>query len=129
MPHARVNQALVESPEYRRLFKIHHDQHGRLTAAVSMDGTEFPAFHAAYEAFMQRAKKGLAVQRYKGLGEMNPVQLWETTMDPDRRLLLRVTIEDAVEADRIFSILMGDLVEPRKAFIIQNALRVKNLDV
>ncbi len=100
-------------------FKVEED--GKKTDVATRD--------ELLEQVMTSAKKDLAIQRYKGLGEMNPEQLWETTMDPEKRTLLQVKIEDAVETDGIFTVLMGDQVEPRRKFIEDNALEAKNLDI
>ena len=91
--------------------------------------SSFQTWSEALDFMISFGKKGMYIQRYKGLGEMNPEQLWETTLDPKVRTLKKVKVEDIVESDGIFTILMGDNVEPRRNFIEENALRVKNLDV
>jgi len=99
------------------------------TLTLGDKAEQVPNLQQAVGRIMTQARKGLEIQRYKGLGEMNPGQLWETTMNPATRTLLQVKIEDAVEADMIFSTLMGDEVEPRRKFIEENALNARNLDI
>ena len=92
-------------------------------------GVELDDAEALISYLEDRGRKGISLGRYKGLGEMNANELWETTMNPDARTLLQVRVDDAVNADEIFTILMGDQVEPRRRFIEENALNVRNLDI
>ncbi|MGH9362431.1 MAG: toprim domain-containing protein, partial [Thermoanaerobaculia bacterium] len=129
----RLGWSLITSAEYRALSQntagIEAIAAAGFTVARGEELESFETLEEALEKLYAGAKKGLSIQRYKGLGEMNPGQLWQTTMDPEKRRLLQVRIEDEVEADSIFTVLMGDQVEPRRAFIQDNALEVRNLDV
>ncbi len=125
--------AFFASAEFRPIRNLAQQLDGLIQpgASVRRDSatTNVADFAQACAWLLEQAKKGRTIQRFKGLGEMNPEQLWETTVNPETRRLLQVSIEDAVAADQIFSTLMGDVVEPRRDFIEQNALRVANLDV
>lgn len=129
-----LDQKFVDSKAYQILLKTAEQQRGLLDAAGAElfkgdgDAQTVKSFEEALDILLAGAQKGMMIQRYKGLGEMNPEQLWETTMNPDVRRLLKVRIEDAIAADKTFVTLMGDEVEPRRAFIENNALIAQNID-
>lgn len=139
-----VDWSLVESAEYEELYSIEQDVRSigpapYFAKSVKHGGddegdggakeTEIEDADALWAFVDQRGRKGWNIQRYKGLGEMNPEQLWETTLDPNARVMLQVRLDDVVQTDQIFTILMGDQVEPRREFIERNALNVRNLDI
>jgi DNA gyrase subunit B len=128
-----IDGPLIRSAESHRLDALAADlqqTYGRHATLVAKDKeTVITGPLALIEAITELGRRGLSVQRYKGLGEMNPEQLWETTLDPEVRSLLQVRVSHADEAEEVFSTLMGDVVEPRRDFIQQNALNVANLDI
>jgi len=128
-----IGLELLASPELVELRKLYKGflELGNAPFTVTSNGKEttLENIQAVKDHILEEGREGQYIQRYKGLGEMNPEQLWETTMNPETRTLLQVRVDDAVEADGIFSILMGDQVEPRREFIEQNALNAKNLDI
>ena len=128
-----IGPALLASAEYRELeatvAALKALGNPPFTIRAESEATQADSWTALYEQVMALAKKGLTIQRYKGLGEMNAEQLWETTMNPETRTLFRVQVEDALAAERIFTTLMGDQVEPRRQFIEAHALEVSNLDI
>jgi DNA gyrase subunit B len=144
-----LDWSLVDSAEYEELYSIEQDIRSigpapyfarevdrkdvadaptRLSGSDAKD-VEIDDAEGLWDFIDQRGRKGTAIQRYKGLGEMNAEQLWDTTLNPDARVMLQVRLDDAVQTDQIFTILMGDQVEPRRQFIEDNALNVKNLDI
>lgn len=128
-----ISSKILNSPEIVELRNLWSELENiiKLPIAIKEGSSEttFANYFDFYTHVMENTKKGIYIQRYKGLGEMNPEQLWETTLNPENRNLLKVTIDDAVAADETFSVLMGELVEPRRQFIHDNALMARTLDV
>jgi DNA gyrase subunit B len=128
-----IPREFFDSNEYRAIMALAGKLKGLLGEGAYVERGEkreqVETFAAAVDWLMGEARRGQSIQRYKGLGEMNPDQLWDTTVNPETRRLMQVKIEDAVKADEIFTTLMGDHVEPRREFIEKNALTVSNLDV
>ena len=128
-----IDRHFITSPEFTELKALAKSlkETGETPLKLKSEGVdiEMPTYKALVDHVLEIGRKGLTIQRYKGLGEMNPNQLWETTMDPEKRMLLQVKIEDVAEAEAMFTKLMGDAVEPRREFIEKHALEVSNLDV
>jgi DNA gyrase subunit B len=131
--HSYIDADFVQSGDYAQIERTAKVLQGLLGAGAYIKRGDHmhpvSSFREAIDWVLGEVQRGISTQRYKGLGEMNPEQLWETTMDPKTRRLLRTQIEDAISADEIFTTLMGDQVEPRRNFIESNALGVRNLDV
>jgi DNA gyrase subunit B len=128
----RVGDAFVTSAEYKALYSAYEElREVDQPPLTVVDGGEtvVRSREALVHHILAEGKKGIAISRYKGLGEMNADELWETTMNPEKRTLLQVRLEDEEVAENIFTTLMGDVVEPRRQFIEENALNVKNLDI
>lgn len=132
----KVGRGLIYSVDFqkclnagRQVFAMNHPPFTVLGLEDDSSRANIKDLRSLLRYLLEEGKKGISMQRYKGLGEMNPEQLWETTMHPEKRVLLQVTVDDAVESDEIFTVLMGDQVEPRREFIQNNALEVSSLDI